>query len=106
MKNRDQLVSNLEAKLKELSERLSAVRRDLSDSHSADSEERATESENDATLEEIGMQSQEELELVKRALEKVRAGTYNQCDRCGGEIGVARLSALPYATTCVDCAPD
>jgi RNA polymerase-binding transcription factor DksA len=40
---------------------------------------------------------------VERAQEKLREGTYGACDECGGEIGEARLEALPWATECVAC---
>jgi DnaK suppressor protein len=43
------------------------------------------------------------LDLVRRAMEKVDQGTYGICDRCGGQIGDARLSAIPEAVYCVAC---
>lgn len=41
---------------------------------------------------------------IDRALAKIEDGTYGQCDRCGNEIGDARLEALPATTLCVNCA--
>ncbi|WP_394768457.1 TraR/DksA family transcriptional regulator [Lacisediminihabitans sp.] len=41
---------------------------------------------------------------VERALERVDAGTYGVCARCGGPIGLARLVALPAADLCIECA--
>lgn len=38
------------------------------------------------------------------ALERVDAGTYGTCVRCGRPIGAERLAARPAATTCVGCA--
>jgi len=47
----------------------------------------------------------EELEAqyreVKKALEKMDAGTYGICDVCGDEIPIERLEANPAATTCI-----
>lgn len=40
---------------------------------------------------------------VETALERIDAGTYGICERCGESIPVARLEALPYTTLCVDC---
>ena len=40
---------------------------------------------------------------VDRAIEKIDAGTYGICDRCGNGIGRARLEALPYAAFCIEC---
>jgi DnaK suppressor protein len=41
---------------------------------------------------------------VDRALGKIDAGTYGTCDECGEPIGTDRLTALPAAWRCVDCA--
>jgi RNA polymerase-binding protein DksA len=43
------------------------------------------------------------LAQIDEALQKIDAGTYGVCDRCGKQIPAARLDALPYATLCVDC---
>ncbi len=43
------------------------------------------------------------LQRVDRALEKIEAGTYGFCDRCGGKIGRERLEALPHAAFCIEC---
>ncbi|HEY7762184.1 MAG TPA: TraR/DksA family transcriptional regulator [Actinomycetota bacterium] len=40
---------------------------------------------------------------VDRALEKLAAGTYGTCERCGRPIAPERLDALPWATLCIDC---
>ncbi len=37
------------------------------------------------------------------ALEKIEAGTFGTCERCGNPIQDERLEALPTATLCVDC---
>ncbi len=38
------------------------------------------------------------------ALERVAAGTYGWCERCGAPIGAERLQARPDARTCIGCA--
>jgi DnaK suppressor protein len=43
------------------------------------------------------------LQDVQRALDKIAAGTYGICERCGREISVERLEALPWAVLCIDC---
>jgi DnaK suppressor protein len=40
---------------------------------------------------------------VDRALNKLDAGTYGNCDICGQPIDPARLDALPQAIMCVSC---
>lgn len=37
---------------------------------------------------------------VERALERLRAGTYRECEVCGASIDEAELEAHPLATTC------
>ncbi|MFN2503993.1 MAG: TraR/DksA family transcriptional regulator [Acidimicrobiales bacterium] len=38
------------------------------------------------------------------AAERLRAGTYGTCERCGQPISVERLAAHPTAVMCVSCA--
>ena len=39
----------------------------------------------------------------ERAIARIEAGTYGNCDSCGEPIGKARLQAFPRATLCVSC---
>jgi RNA polymerase-binding transcription factor len=43
------------------------------------------------------------LDQVDEALERMDAGTYGVCERCGEEIDFARLKAIPQATLCMSC---
>lgn len=43
------------------------------------------------------------LQEVEDALERIEAGTYGKCDRCGNQIAAPRLEALPFAKLCVEC---
>ena len=45
-----------------------------------------------------------QLREADEALERVAAGTYGTCIRCGRQIPAARLAVRPAATTCVGCA--
>ena len=40
---------------------------------------------------------------VNAALERIKDGTFGICRECGGEIGRARLEAVPHATMCIQC---
>ncbi len=40
---------------------------------------------------------------VDGALERMEAGTYGVCERCGEDIDFARLKAIPEATLCMSC---
>ncbi len=44
-----------------------------------------------------------ELASIEKALEQMRDGTYGLCEHCNKKIPLARLKALPYATTCIEC---
>jgi DnaK suppressor protein len=44
-----------------------------------------------------------ELHQIERALMRIKQGTYGICEVCQGKIPVARLNALPYSTTCIEC---
>ena len=44
-----------------------------------------------------------ELTEIDDALERIESGSYGACEECGGEIGKARLQAMPYASLCVQC---
>jgi DnaK suppressor protein len=41
---------------------------------------------------------------IDAALERLAAGTYGTCVRCGQQIAPARLEARPAAPTCIGCA--
>jgi DnaK suppressor protein len=43
-----------------------------------------------------------ELAQIENALERMRNGTYGVCEVTGRPIPLARLQALPYATTCIE----
>ena len=49
-------------------------------------------------------QVQGHLAEVEAALERVEAGTYGTCERCGDAIPAGRLEARPTARRCVACA--
>jgi RNA polymerase-binding transcription factor DksA len=46
----------------------------------------------------------ETLQEIDDALAKIEAGTYGQCESCGGPISDARLEAKPAARLCIQCA--
>jgi RNA polymerase-binding transcription factor DksA len=41
---------------------------------------------------------------ITSALDRIRQGTFGQCEECQGDIPKPRLQALPYARYCVGCA--
>lgn len=94
----------LEEKLIELNARAHEIDDDLSEPPDADWSDNAIESENDEVLEGVGAMTLAEIKQIETALSKIEAGTYGICQKCDEKIPVARLQALPYATTCIKCA--
>lgn len=45
-----------------------------------------------------------ELSQIEDALNRIREGQYGNCEGCDKPIPLARLQAVPYATTCIECA--
>jgi len=43
------------------------------------------------------------LDQVKRALSRLRRGSYGKCEGCGAKIDERRLEAFPEATLCLKC---
>lgn len=52
---------------------------------------------------DIGTKQFNRVEQVERALERLAAGGYGNCEGCAQPIPAARLAAFPSATQCVSC---
>ena len=57
-----------------------------------------------AQVSAILVQSKSRLAEIDLALERVTAGTYGVCERCGELISPERLVARPAAAECIGCA--
>jgi DnaK suppressor protein len=68
--------------------------------HMADQGTATFEREMDVAFEENGRAA---LDEVRAALDRIDAGIYGVCSRCGAEIPPARLEAMPTATLCITC---
>lgn len=57
---------------------------------------------------DMGLMAQADyiLSACNNALERIAAGTYGTCERCGRTIPEARLEAIPYTTMCVGCSDE
>ncbi len=96
--------AELEQKLRELMERVESIDADLSQPANDDWEERAKEVEDDDVLSAVGSLSVDEIEQIRAAIRQIDAGHYGTCVSCGKKIAAARLEALPFVTTCIQCA--
>jgi RNA polymerase-binding protein DksA len=93
----------LEGRKRELFTRLNRIEKDLDTLKSGDSADRAIERENDEVLEEFGTTGLKELQAIEAALDRIDAGTFGVCAKCGEPISAARLAAVPHAALCEAC---
>jgi RNA polymerase-binding transcription factor DksA len=49
-------------------------------------------------------QADDQLMEIQAALDRLAAGTFGRCERCGGAIAAERLDALPATRRCRECA--
>lgn len=88
------------------------LRRSLNDDRNDDS--RTTETTGDIAdiasgytetelLFQLAEAGSKELSEIDRAVRRIENGTYGVCERCGRDIPIARLKALPFAAKCVAC---
>ena len=95
------VLDSLEA---EYAARATAIRRDLTGSHSADSAEQAGERQNDEVLQALLVEAEQGQAQAAEAKLRLSSGSYGLCQRCGVAIAPARLQALPTAAFCLGCA--
>lgn len=78
--------------------------RELRASHDVgDSVDAAVDSANDEISSQIAEIESRELGQIEHALARIADGQYGLCEYCGNKIAVARLNALPYTNSCIDC---
>jgi RNA polymerase-binding protein DksA len=70
------------------------------DNHLAETATATLDREIDYTLEE---NSTRMLAAIDASLQRIEAGTYGTCTRCGEAIPEQRLDAYPWASLCIDC---
>lgn len=102
--NLDALERTLRERLQTLAKRVSKIESDLRQAGPKDSQERATELENDEVLERLDETERQEITEIRAALARIEAGSYGTCGSCGTEIDPRRLEALPAARLCTSCA--
>src|SRR5215468_614339 len=68
-----------------------------------DNVDAAVDNANDEISSQLVEIESRELTQIEHALKRIVAGVYGRCEFCGGKIAEARLNALPYTNTCIDC---
>jgi DnaK suppressor protein len=67
-------------------------------------EERAQDETFIRLLARLDDRQKAEIEEIDRALGRIANEVYGRCETCGKPIPLARLEALPVASTCLPCA--
>jgi len=98
------LKQKLTDRLHELGVRVHDIEEDLRSPLNPDFAEQATEEEGSEVLKGLETNALHEAEQIQAALERMAAGSYGECIKCGDNISPARLEAIPFATTCIKCA--
>ena len=91
----------------ELTRRITAIEADIhhkKEPVEKDFAEQVTQRENDDVLSAIDEEAKQTVYLIDAALIRIKDGNYGTCAICGEKIPEKRLAALPYVTTCVNCA--
>ena len=91
-------------RLEELDARLHHIEDKLDEPHARDSEDMATEREEDEMLESLGNAGLLEVKQIKNALKRIANGTYGECVKCGNKISTKRLDLIPHTALCRNCA--
>ena len=104
MTTHENIAKALRVRLSELTGRVAEIDSELRKPLSADSEEQATDLENQDALEGIENSEIQEIRQIEEALKRIAEGTYGVCTQFGADIDPKRLKALPIAARCISCA--
>lgn len=66
--------------------------------------EQVVETGNDQVVQVLEQEGQQELQQIRKALQRIDSGDYLSCSKCGQAIGEQRLVALPWTQFCINCA--
>lgn len=98
----DVLVKRRDALRKALAGDLSLLK-ELREQTKGDVVDFALDSAQDEISSQLAEVESRELGNINKALERMREGTYGNCEGCNNPIPLGRLQALPYATCCIKC---
>lgn len=99
---RDEIIKNLDNNEDDLSSSM----KDSSGEHSSYSFHLADLGTDTSEREKSFMMAAKESDVlydIENALKKFQTNEYGICEKCGGDISLQRLEALPYAKLCLDC---
>jgi DnaK suppressor protein len=102
LKLRDLLVKRRDALRRALAGDLSLLK-SLRDQTGGDVVDAALDAAQDEISSKLAEVESRELANIEVALERMRSGSYGVCEICNGKIPLARLNALPYVASCIEC---
>jgi DnaK suppressor protein len=97
------LVARRDALRKALNGDLEGFREYAAAAEVGDNVDAAVDTANDEICSQLAEIESRELGQIEHALKRIVDGVYGRCEYCGGKIAEARLNALPYTNTCIDC---
>ena len=97
------LVARRDALRKALDGDLDSLRELTANHQVGDSVDAAVDTANDEINSQLVEIESRELSQIEHALKRIVQGYYGRCEFCGGKIAEARLNALPYTNSCIDC---
>jgi len=97
------LVARRDALRKALNGDLDSFREFAATNDVGDSVDAAVDTANDEICSQLVEIESRELGQIEHALQRIEDGVYGRCEYCGGKIAEARLNALPYTNSCIDC---
>jgi len=94
----------LQDRLQELDTKLHQIEDKLDETPTKDFEDFAQDSEENEVMETLGNTGLKEIAMINAALQRIKDGTYGECQRCGDAILPERLNLVPYTPLCRNCA--
>jgi DnaK suppressor protein len=101
-KLREQLVRRRDALQRALDGDLSLLR-ELHQEKTGDVLDAAADTVQDELNSQLIEAESRELTAISEAIERIKRGSYGDCESCGKPIPLTRLRAIPYATDCIGC---
>ncbi|MBP6783292.1 MAG: TraR/DksA family transcriptional regulator [Verrucomicrobiales bacterium] len=96
----------LETQLAELSEASRTHEQNLEDNHTSNDfvgPDRAADLENLEVDASVSLSERKLALKISHALDRIKMGTYGNCESCGAAIPATRLDAKPSASLCLRC---
>lgn len=106
-KQLERLETDLNSRKAELESRLERTHKHIYHKDapvSANFNEQIKETENDQLVMALEEEAIDELKQISRALQRIADEEYQECAKCGNDIGAERLVAIPYTDRCIRCA--